>query len=114
MPGPLASQKRCALGINAEWQDERGGALASVLDPRSLLARALRSADLSKTLCARFIDPYGNAVFNQTQIPILLHELRNLCHSISHEEAKDHLTQVVSLVARAQGETHTYIKFIGD
>ncbi len=88
--------------------------LASVLDPRGLLVRALRSADLSRTLCIRFIDPFGNAVFNQAQIPVLAQELMALRVSASPSEAKDHLNQVIDLVARARGETHTYVKFVGD
>ena len=102
------------MGIDAKWEDESGGVLAAVLDPRSLLARALRDGELSHTVCLRFIDPYGDAVFNQAQSAHLAQELRELRAATATSEAADHLAQVIDLVARAQDQTHTYIKFIGD
>jgi len=103
---PLASQKGRNLGINAEWQNERGGVLGFVLDPRMLLSHIIlrASPDLSRTVCVRFIDPYGNAVFNQEQIPILARELADLIPSVSEREARDHLHQIIELVKRAQGD----------
>ena len=34
-----------------------------------------------KSVCLRFIDPYGDATFNQLQLPLLLRELKDAIQS---------------------------------
>ncbi len=69
---------------------------------------------LKESKCLRFVDPYGDAIFNQEQIPILLSELEHSAASQSDPETKAHLEKVCRLVSAAMDETHTYVKFIGD
>jgi hypothetical protein len=102
------------LGVDAEWQDEFGKARESLLDPRGLMMAALERGDLSHTACARFIDPYGDAVFNQAQIPVLAEELRALPLSDAAPEVQRHVEQLLALLIHAAGTAHTYVKFIGD
>jgi hypothetical protein len=65
-------------------------------------------------VCLRFVDAFGDAVFNQAQIPVLLAELRSSFSEQTDREVKDHLVKVIGLVERATDRTDTYIKFTGD
>jgi hypothetical protein len=56
-------------------EDEDGNSLGEVLDPGDLTGRIVALAGHRNTVCLRFVDPYGNAVFNQLQIPALIREL---------------------------------------
>ena len=66
----------------------------------------------SKTL--QFIDPWGDTVFNQAQLPALMEEVENFGATITSAETREHLSRVNRLIAGAVGLVHTYIKFIGD
>jgi hypothetical protein len=55
-------------GIDAFLEDERGKQLGEVLDPETLLSRAIQHGGLDSTVCLRFLDPWGNATFNSLQV----------------------------------------------
>lgn len=99
------------MGVDLEWQDENGGVLGGTGDPRNEFSRALSSGDLAGTICLRFIDLYGDTLFNQLQIADLLREMRQMAKSAG---ASQTLSGMIELVEKAQGETHTYLKFRGD
>jgi len=100
------------MGIDVQLEDETGNVIESVGDPQSVLEGAV--VNQSKSTCLQFIDPYGDAVFNQMQIPVLLGELKTALRQKLSREAEKHLQAVVALVERAQGQTHTYVRFVGD
>jgi len=66
------------------------------------------------TCCLRFLDPYGDAVFNQAQLPVLLDELRALRGRLHDAELVSVLDAVIAFVRRAEGQIHTYVRFVGD
>ena len=99
------------MPIDIEWQDEDGGTLARYEGP-SLTRTLVERADAS-SVCTRFIDPYGNAVFNQQQLPILIEELESL-GSGSGDGQHEVVVAVVRFLRAASGQVHTYVKFIGD
>lgn len=103
------------MGINAAWVNENHQPKQVVFDPRQCLARLANSTwPKSETICLRFVDPYGDTVFNQAQIPLLLEELREAERTQGDIELKEHLGKVVRLVEKAVAQIHTYVKFIGD
>jgi len=104
------------MGINAAWITEDGESKQEVFDPRQRLTRLATSRwpKLNHTKCIQFIEPWGDAVFNQSQVPYLLAELRAEVPETREDEVKAHLEKVITLVERAVEQTHTYIKFIGD
>ena len=71
------------MSIDIRLETENGDSVREVLDPRGLTSWLLELGDLSATVCLRFIDPYGDAVFNQAQLPVLRAEVLNLARSIS-------------------------------
>ncbi len=74
------------MGIDIRWENERGEKLEEIPDPRHCLGLALGLLSLDNTICLRFIDPYGDTVFNQWQIPVFIDELQWLLQSITTEE----------------------------
>lgn len=104
------------MGIDVAWVNERHEHIQEVFDPHECLTRLATSTWplTEKSICLRFVDPWGDTVFNQAQIPQLLVELRNERIMQKDAEIRAHLEKVAHLVERAVGETHTYVKFIGD
>ena len=66
------------MGIDVVTETEDGEAEDRVLDPHSYLATALDLPGLENTVCLRFVDPYGDTVFNRSQIPVFISELESL------------------------------------
>ncbi len=102
------------MGIDLHWEDERGNLLENVDDPHNIFARFIIHAQLSQTVCLRFIDEYGNTVFNQLQIPTLVNELESFLKIHSNSESSEQISRVLNLARQSQGQPHTYLKFYGD
>jgi hypothetical protein len=66
------------------------------------------------TCCLRFIDPYGDTIFNRSQIPVLLDELRVLSAREPDAELASILVEAAQFVERAVDQIHTYVRFVGD
>jgi hypothetical protein len=71
------------MGIDVVVESEDGKVSGEVLDPRKNLVRALCVPRLEATVCLRCVDPFGDTVFNQAQIPHLISELQALRASIT-------------------------------
>lgn len=104
------------MGINTAWISESGEPKHEVFDYGECLSRLATSRwrKLQDTKCIQFIEPWGDAVFNPSQVPHLLSELRAEMESSIDPKFKTQLEKVIGLVERAVGQTHTYIKFSGD
>jgi hypothetical protein len=104
------------MGIEVATVTETHTTIEQVIDNLDVIARLARTRwpKLTESLCLRFVEPWGDAVFNQTQLPILLTELRSEVHLATDEKFKEHLQRVVALVESAQDQVHVYVKFIGD
>lgn len=63
------------MPIDTRIEDERGNVLATLESP-AWLNWILECADRRHTVCLRFIDPYGDTVFNRAQMMVLSQELR--------------------------------------
>ena len=70
--------------------------------------------DLDSTSCLRFIDEYGDTTFNQYQISILIKELESIRPHSKNEQARESLELLIEFVRKAEGQVHTYIKFVGE
>jgi hypothetical protein len=79
------------------------------------LSRFIASSAWPDTACLRFIDAAGDAVLNQLQIPVFIEELESAIASAQARPIpREHLHEVLALAKRAEGQTHTYLWFIGD
>ena len=65
------------------------------------------------SVCLRFIDSYGDTVFNYLQIPFLIMELEGALSQISDRVIAAHGRRIIALAQRALPDRQ-YVKFIGD
>jgi hypothetical protein len=101
------------MGIDLHWVSEWNERQGYLGDPKSILPALLDRSRTRSWQLVKYIDPYGDTVFNHLQTSTLLAEFRLLqeyCHS---EEEKIWLTDAIALIERS-GEVHTYLKLIGD
>jgi hypothetical protein len=64
------------MDIEAQIESERGQPVLLLSDPRGYVNWLLSFAPLDGTMCLKFIDPYGNTIFNRSKLRIM-----PLCHS---------------------------------
>lgn len=103
------------MGINVVLQDEMCNVKSNtVYDTDGVIAPSLPDvADLTY-ICLRFIDPYGDTIFNRPQAAVMLEEWDRLRQSFSERNAETLWADIRKLIVRCSEETHTYLKFIGD
>lgn len=102
------------MGIELLWEEEDGSELARLSDPQSLVQQFLPLISDTKSVCLRFVDPYGDTVFNCLQLPVLLTELEQCMAQQYEPQVAEHLSAALALVKSAQGYVHTYVRFVGD
>ena len=85
----------------------------SVADGYGGLNRCLPIGDESFPLL-RYVDPYGNVVFNHLQMQQLLEEMNLLIARCSDQESKALLESVRDLAEKCRTSSHLYLRFRGD
>lgn len=83
-------------------------------DPRNRTKALLPSYSDSSSYCLRFVDRFGDVIFNQLQIPFLISELRRQLEKIEDRATRNHGEAVLRLVESVEGKVHVYVRFIGD
>ena len=102
------------MGIQIVLQDEQGKNLSEVVhDPQGVIALSLPDLNGSY-VCIRFIDPYGDTIFNRLQAAVLVEEWDRLKPLFSEPNAEGLWDDVRKLIVRCSEEPHTYLRFIGD
>jgi len=102
------------MGIDVLWKSENGTILGEVGDPNMLFSRFVNIArSVPQSVCLRFLDPAGDACFNQSQIPFFAQELRQATERVGEPKLRAHLEAVLALAEKANG-VHTYLWCIGD
>jgi hypothetical protein len=104
------------MGIDVAIVNENHEPEQRVFDPGACLSSLANGqwAQEQDSVCLRFIDAYGDTVFNRAQIPFLLQEMERSVKSQTDPETKKRLQKVCRLVSKAQDKLHMYVKFIGD
>ena len=97
--------------IGLQREDERGGVLARFA-PEGIPLEILELAP-KQSSCVRFIDPYGDTVFNQLQIPALIEELEQMAHSSTSPEFRRRVGSLVGFLHESC-DVHRYVRFVGD
>ena len=94
--------------------DEHGNDEAVVTGDTHLLDPILPHFQSDRFQCLRFIDPFGDTVFNRLQMQHLTHEWDALQRVSTDVATQDLLAEVADLIRKGTAEPHTYLKFIGD
>lgn len=104
------------MGVEVAWISERREQEQLIEDSYSTISRlaTARWPRLVETTCLRFIDAYGDTVFNQAQLPVLYAEIKTELNFQNSQKDREHLERIIKLIEVAIGEVHTYIIFLGD
>ena len=103
------------MGIGLEWIDENGARRQFISDAKGdFMSFILEAPGFDATVCLRFIDPFGNTMFNQRQLGTLATELESMAPTIRASATAEQVLRFARLIRTAEGKSHTYIKFVGD
>ena len=102
------------MPISVVLTDEDGEEIERLDDATNLLHRLLPSGDDRSYQYLRFIDWYGDTVFNQLQMEPFLDEWGRLEAVARVTEEKEFLSRISDLARQCQREQHLYLKFHGD
>ena len=100
------------MGIDVQIESETGEVEDLVADVEDLTEQLLPGMESSP--CLRWVDPYGDTIFNQIQIPHLVTELEGAASVATEPNVRAHAEAVLKLVRRAKAKIHTYVRFVGD
>lgn len=101
------------MGINVYLQDVNGVRQDHVYDLHNSVVKLWPIADDHFPLL-QYIDPYGNVIFNGSQMSEVLVELNTLMTMASTTEQRDVIRGVIDLAIRCQRSPHTFLRFRGD
>lgn len=103
------------MGLTISVVDERGKEVVSpVLDPRNVLRSLLPQEGDESYPLLRYIDPYGDTIFNQAQVAALLEEWARIKQRAKLEEQQVIVNSIAHLAQFCLEHLHTYLKFVGD
>jgi hypothetical protein len=102
------------MGIDVRVETESGEVQDEVLDDQNLTEKLLPDRDDGTSPCLRFVDPFGDTLFNQIQIPLVVAELEKRLRSSLKPELKAHCEAILKALNAALGEEHTYVRFSGE
>ncbi len=102
------------MGLEVIRIDEDGHRAELLSDPKNLLHRLLPPFSDRSFPLLRFVDWYGNTIFNRMQVEELLGEWRRLYERAQSDEERQILGQIEALARRCLEEPHLYLKFEGD
>lgn len=63
--------------------------------------------------CVRFIDPYGDTLFNQLQLPVLTQELEEILVHVHDEETRKALRAAITFVEESRS-LGVFVRCLGD
>ena len=97
------------IGVCREKED---GEPIAEFDPDGIDLRIVAEAPRASS-CLRFIDPYGDLVVNQLQLPVLIAELEEMSRGTTDFGLRKHIAKLVQFLRDSEG-VHIYVRFIGD
>ncbi len=90
-------------------EDEKRQAVRSL--QKELVSKEMFNSEfLKQTILLKYIDPYGDTIFNNLQIDDLVTDLE-LLKEIDGNELID---EIILLAQECKSEIHTYLTFYGD
>lgn len=97
------------IGLQRENED---GETIAPFDPDGIDLRIFSRIG-KESLCLQFIDPYGDTIINQMQLPHLISELAEIRERSPEADLKEHIDGLLKFLRESIG-VHLYVRFIGD
>lgn len=101
------------MGIDVRLENSVGDAIATLLDYDDSLEKIALECEPRRSAALRFIDAYGNTVFNRLQVPYLIRELERAREQLSDPVILQFTEDLLTLARRCRDEVDTYLKFYG-
>lgn len=101
------------VSLDIRLETESGRELARVEDAKGLLLQSIETCRSDLSL-VRFVDPYGDTVFNHLQATVLLSDLKTLEDCTDDSETLTLLRELNDLAVRVANGIHLYLKVYGD
>lgn len=101
------------MGVDIRLEDKNGNKLDESPDLENLLSRLLPGWDDASFHVLRYVDPWGETIFNHLQMDELISELRKIRAKASTEEERAFIDNLESMAMRCKDE-NLYLKFLGD
>jgi hypothetical protein len=102
------------MGMAIQLEDQKGKVLEEIPDLESLLARLFPSWEDASFHCLRYIDPWGETIFNHLQMDELISELQRIRAKTAIEAERAFIDAIEGMATRCKEGEHRYLKFIGD
>ena len=102
------------MGINVKRETEMGEVVHVVFDTKDYFPALLSRCQGRQWRLIGYIDPCGDTVFNQLQIPTLLEEVGELGEYTQSAHERQFLSAVLDFIERSRDQVHTHVKFCGD
>jgi hypothetical protein len=99
--------------LTIELRTEDGEVVEQIFD-EGAVARVRPPLDDASSTCLRFIDPYGDTVFNPLQAGPLVLELEAKMDSVALTDDRDRIGRLIELATKCASDVHVYLWFIGD
>jgi hypothetical protein len=110
----IALKDSLAMGMSIRLETRNGKAIEEIPDLESLLSRFFPSWDDLTYHFLRYIDPWGETVFNHLQMDELIFELRRIRQKASTEEQRAFVDAIEGMADRCKDSDGLYLKFSGD
>ena len=98
--------------LTIELRTERGEVRGTAFDAGAF--DRVRPSISDSSMCLRFVDPYGNTIFNPMQAEVLASELSAILSEVASHDDRERLGAVIALARQCVASIHTYLWFIGD
>jgi hypothetical protein len=102
------------VGLTIAAVDSQGTIARRIDDSAGILTQLLPAEDDRSYCLLRYIDRYGDTVFNQLQLDDFLEEWGRLRPEAKTVEGVALIDAVETLARECQGGVHRYLKFLGD
>ena len=101
------------MALTIALEDASGRTVKEAHDTHSVLLR-LEREDGGDFICLRYIDPWGDTVFNTLQMKPFLAELERIMSHTQREWELSVLRDIRRLARQCDTEIGLYLKFYGD
>lgn len=102
------------MALSIVLESEKGEMINEVIDKNNTLLFLIAKLDLHESCCLKYIDPYGDTVFNRLQMDDLISELVLLEGFTRNDNEYKLLEKIKKLTTQCKVGAHLYIKIYGD